>query len=130
MKFFKKNDVLIVLGLIIVGITIRLLFNNKYSDVDAKAEIYFGSELVETVDLTKGQERIFSVPQEEHVVFHLYPDGSIAFEKSDCPDKICIKSGRLNTVGETAACLPNKLILKLVPISKRGSDDIDMIIGG
>lgn len=130
MKFFRRIDLLVVSSIALVGIIILLLMNNKYKDIEAKAEIYFGRELVETIDLSEGKERVFTVPQAEQVVFHLYPDGSIAFETSDCPDKICVKSGRLNKVGQTAACLPNKLILKLVPKSSRRDEDVDMIIGG
>lgn len=129
MKFFRKIDIIIVLVLILLGIGLWVVYNNVFSKVTAKAEIYYGSELVKTIDLTAGLDECFSVPQDEHVVFRLYEDGSIAFVESDCPDKICIKSGKQKIVGETAACLPNKLIIKIVPKYGRDIDDIDMIIG-
>jgi hypothetical protein len=129
MKFFKKTDILIVLVIVLIGIGSWTIYKYTYSSRPSKAEIYYKSVLVKTIDLDTGVDKRFSIPQNEHVVFHLEKDGSICFEKSDCPDKICMKSGSLSSVGETAACLPNEVFLKIVPIENRSDNDIDMIVG-
>ena len=114
---------ILVLCLIIWGV-----YENYFANKSAKAEIYYGADLVETIDLDTAEERIFSIPQDEHVVFHLYSDGSICFESSDCPDKVCVRSGRLSKVGESAACLPNQIILKIVPSNGYHDGDTDIIV--
>jgi len=129
MRFFKKTDIMIVLAIVVVSIIAWGSYNFAFADKSGKAEIYYGSKLIQTVALDKGIEKTFSIPQDEHVVFHLYKDGSISFDDSDCPDKICINSGKLKTVGQTAACLPNKIILKIVPTKSRGENDLDMVVG-
>lgn len=115
MKFFKKTDLIIIIILLVISATAYITYNYLAQGEEAKAEIYLGSELMKTVALSTGENRSFSIPGKENVVFHLYEDGSIAFEKSDCPDQICVHSGRLHIVGQSAACLPNRLILKIVP---------------
>lgn len=129
MKFFKKTDILIVLAIVIIGIGLWSIYKYAFSNKPAKAEIYYNSDLVKTINLNIGVDNTFSIPQNEHVVFRLYKDGSIGFEESDCPDEICIKTGKLNRVGETAACLPNKIFLKIVPAIIHSDNDIDMIVG-
>lgn len=129
MKFFKKSDILVVLAIGLIGIISLIIFKNSYSDKPSRAEIYYKSELVKTIDLKSGLDKRFSIPQDENVIFHLEKDGSIRFESADCPDKICIKTGKLNSIGETAACLPNEIFLKIVPINDRNEDDLDMIVG-
>ena len=129
MKFYKKTDIMIVLAIVIVSLVTWGIYSFIFADKSGKAEIYYESKLVKTVVLDTGVDKTFSIPQNEHVVFHLYKDGRIKFEHSDCPDKICIKSGKLKMVGRTAACLPNKIILKIVPSKDRGEDDLDMIVG-
>ncbi|HEY5585405.1 MAG TPA: NusG domain II-containing protein [Ruminiclostridium sp.] len=129
MKFFKKTDLLVVLAIVLISIISLVIYNNIFSDKPAKAVIYYKSELVETVALNTGIDKTFSISQNKHVVFHLYKDGSISFEESDCPDKVCIKAGKLNSIGETSACLPNEIILKIVPLKNRNNDDLDMIVG-
>jgi hypothetical protein len=129
MKFFKKSDIIVILVLLVFAIAFAVLYRLINTDKSAVAEIYYNSELVETVDLNTGIDKTFSIPQDDHVIFHLYKDGAIRFEESDCPDKICVKAGKLSIVGESAACLPNKIVIKIVPKSGYSDDDIDIIIG-
>lgn len=127
MKFFKKADIIIVLVVIAASAVIWMAYNTMFSNKPAKAEIYYYSKLVMTVDLVKGQERSFSVPQEKDVVFHIDKEGNICFEQSDCPDKVCVHAGKLHQVGQSAACLPNGLVLKIVPAKDREDDDLDAV---
>ncbi len=41
-----------------------------------------------------------------------YPDGA-AVTSSQCPDKVCVHTGKLTQAGETALCLPAKISLRL-----------------
>lgn len=129
MKFFKKSDLIIISVIIIFSIFFTFIYKNINSDKSAVAEIYYNSQLVETVDLDTGVDKSFHIPQDEHVIFHLYKDGTICFEESDCPDKICIRAGKIGIVGESAACLPNKIVLKIIPKSGYREDTADIIVG-
>ena len=126
--FFQKRDLAIIGGLLLSGLLIWLLGTASREDAKAvRAEIYYGSELAMAVNLEKGVERVFSIPQEPDVVFHQYPDGTICFEHSDCPDQVCVHAGRLGRAGQSTACLPNRVILKLVPDGGHSGDDPDMV---
>ncbi|WP_069998789.1 NusG domain II-containing protein [Cellulosilyticum sp. I15G10I2] len=129
MEFVKKSDMWIILIIIIISIAAWFIYRITFSEQSAKAEIYYYSELAETIDLGAGIEKTFSIPQNNHVIFHLYEDGNIRFEESDCPDKICIQSGKLNMIGQNAACIPNGIILKIVPAKNYSEDDLDIVVG-
>lgn len=119
MKYMRKGD-LIIIGAVAVMALVFLLLNKYFFVKDGVyAEIYHDSALVYRINLSTAEEGSFSIPEEPDVVFQIYADGSIAFSKSDCPDKICIRSGRLKNAGQFAACLPNGIMLKIV------SDDKD-----
>lgn len=119
MRYVRKGD-LIIIGAVAVTALLFLLLNKYFfAKEGVYAEIYHDSALVQRIDLSTAEEGSFSIPGEPDVVFQIYPDGSIAFKESDCPDKICIRSGRLKSAGQFAACLPNKMMLKIV------SDDKD-----
>ena len=128
MKFAKKTDFIVIIVLVAAGILIWALFSTVLGRSGAVAEIYFKSELVRTVRLTPGKDESFSIDGLPNVVFHQYPDGSIAFVESDCPDKVCIKSGRLRLAGQMSACLPNQVYIKIVGASS-DKDAPDIIIG-
>lgn len=127
LRFSRKADWILLGAVLAACAALILVFRAVGEGRRVKAEIYYGSELAETVALDTGEERRFSIPQNEHVVFHLYKDGSIAFEESDCPDKVCIRAGKLSRVGQSAACLPNKITLKIVADGRRDSD-MDMAV--
>ena len=129
MKFFKKSDILIATVLLIVSLGVYVVYNYIYGQTETKAEIYYYSELVKTVELNAGEPIDFSIIQEPNVVFHISEDGAIAFVESDCPDKVCINTGPLDTVGQYAACLPNGVVLKIVPVGERSEDDPDIVVG-
>lgn len=127
MKFAKKADVILLAVILVLSVGGWFLYRHIMNGKMARAEIYYGSTLVMTVPLKEGAERSFSIPQNEHVIFHLSADGSIAFEESDCPDKVCIRSGRLRLAGESAACLPNQIVLKIVGNENGGADEPDLV---
>lgn len=129
MKFAKKTDFIIVAAIIAIALLAMGLYRTIYAGHAAKAEIYYYGELAQTVDLGAKEDRTFTIPQNEHVVFHVFADGQICFESSDCPDQICVKSGKLSVIGQSAACLPNGIVLKIVPAGQRSEDDPDIVIG-
>jgi len=129
MKFFKKTDILIIAAIIAAALVAWLVYTNTAQDGAVMAEIYYYSTLVETVDLTPGHERTFSIPQNENVVFKVDDEGNIQFIESDCPDKICIKTGKIHMAGQSAACLPNGIVLKIVPADGWDEDGPDIIVG-
>ena len=129
MKFFKKSDIIVILVMLAFALIFTIYYKVTYSNKSAIAEIYYNSDLIETVDLDTGIDKTFSIPQDEHVIFHQYKDGSICFEEADCPDKICIKAGKISMVGESAACLPNGIVMKIVPKSGYSYDAADIIVG-
>lgn len=128
MKFFKRADAILVGMLVLTAGVLWGIYHVQAKGLTAKAEIYSGSQLVETIELREGEEKSFSIADKEQVVFQLYSDGSIAFAHSDCPDQVCVRAGRLHLVGQTAACLPNELIIKLVAVEGAEGDHLDLIL--
>jgi hypothetical protein len=129
MKFARKTDFIIVAVLVAAGILFWAFYQGVFNRSGAQAEIYYKSALVKTVSLTKGTEESFSIKEAPTVVFHRYADGSIAFTESDCPDKVCVKSGRLHSTGQMAACLPNFVYIKIVGTGQSEKDAPDVVIG-
>ena len=52
-------------------------------------------------------------------------DGRIRFRQSGCPDKICVHSGWLSKKGQTAACLPAGVSVRI----EGGGGELDAVAG-
>ncbi|MDW7656632.1 MAG: NusG domain II-containing protein [Bacillota bacterium] len=62
----------------------------------------------------------------------VYEAGRIRFAEADCPDKVCVRTGWISRSGQIAACVPGRLIIKIVGGSgsqTTGPDDVDVIVG-
>jgi hypothetical protein len=51
-------------------------------------------------------------------------EGAVGFAASDCPDKICVHKGFLSSSGQSAACLPNRLVVRVVSGSGEELDSV------
>lgn len=128
MKFFKKSDLIIISGILIVALAFFLVQTFVTNEEGVKAEVYYYSQLIEKVDLEKDKGKEILIPQNENVIIGVDDEGRIAFISSDCPDKLCVKTGKLHLVGQYAACLPNGIIVKIVQKGDGSSGDADIII--
>ncbi len=128
MKFAAKRDLIIVGLVAAIGLLLFFIMRGAVGKPGTYAEIYYKSQIAKTVTLSSGKEENFSLNELPNVVFHFYGDGSIAFIESDCPDKICIRSGKLTYVGQTAACLPNEVYIKIVG-EQIDPDAPDLVVG-
>lgn len=52
----------------------------------------------------------FTCPEIPDMEFEISANG-IKVTESDCPDKICIKTGYIKNKGEAAVCMPNRVIV-------------------
>lgn len=86
-------------------------------------EVVANGHTVMTVSL--GEDRVFSPPGLPEVEIEVR-DGAAAFIRSDCHDKICVRSGYLRESGQMAACLPNRVAIRITRGS--GGDGPDVVI--
>jgi len=127
MKFFKRTDLVIIVAILAIAAGLYFVYLHSAQGKEVEAKIFYENKLVKVVSLSDGKDYDFSVKGHEDVVFHVYADGSIAFVKSDCPDKVCINAGKQRLSGQSAACLPNGLVLRIAPLEDNLSDP-DVVI--
>ncbi len=113
----SRSDVILILSLLLIAllfIAVRKYYSSKGGAV---CHVTYERKVVMTVPLDK--DRIFSVEKLPNVVIEVR-DGRIAFTHSDCPDQICVRTGFIGEHGQFAACLPNRIALR---ISKEGGEN-------
>lgn len=124
MKFFKKFDLIVISALLLIGGAGLAFYYLRPSGTNLTAEVYYDSEIIATFNLDEAPEESFSLAGHKNITFHTDGEGGICFESSDCPDQICVHSGILNRHGDSAACLPNKLIVRIVSPKSGDADHI------
>ncbi len=122
-KLITKFDILLIsiFAAVIAGVFAFNYFSEKNDNLIA--EIYFDGKLIEKADLSENEEKRIVTGEHEDVII-VARDGEIYFEESSCHDKTCVLSKPLNSSGDFTACLPNKVIIKVVGEKKTAPDAI------
>ncbi len=113
-----RNDIILFSLLLFISILLLLLFassgrQGKYVRVEVNGELY-GRYLLDTdasIDIGDSNRLIIS-------------SGSVYMESARCPDKTCVKQGKISRVGQSIICLPNRVIVVIEDDSSDFADDI------
>lgn len=103
----KKGDVILIASLALLCILLFLIpvFSQGKAAV---ANVWQNGEKIKEIDLSTVEE---SYEMSVGGCILLVQRGSIRFLDADCPDKLCVRSGTLSKNGDTAACVPNKVVV-------------------
>ena len=105
-KLFCKKDFILIAIIFLIALLIFIFLPREKGDV---VEISVNGKMVFSSPLGTAFEKNLN----NGVTIKC--DGTCAyFIHSDCPDKVCIKAGKLSMSGEWVACLPNGVVLKIV----------------
>lgn len=121
-KLFKRADVILILCLLIICALLFLpKFFNKSDNMTA--EIYKNGKLFKSIDLGEVKEIYeFDLNSNPNSVIEVSKN-KIRYKHSQCPDKLCEKTGWLTKVGDSAACLPAKTMIVIKGDSKEDAPD-------
>jgi len=72
------------------------------------------------------ENRNFSVQGPLGVTLIRVKDGKVWVAKAPCPQKICMKMGKISRAGEVIVCIPNKIFIKIEGKAKQVLDGITM----
>ena len=124
---FRKND-MILLGILTAVFLLVLMGTHIFKtpgrtvlvSIDGKAAISFDLSEEKTYEIEgyNGGSNLLIIN-----------DGKAWLEDSSCPDHLCEKMGKIDSVGESVICLPNRVTVEIVG----GSEDepeYDAIVGG
>ena len=123
----KKNDWILICILLVVAVGFYIgihVFQEK------------GSTVIVTVD----GEEVASFPLDEDTTYEItgvdsgyntlvIADGEAYLSDADCPDLVCVHTGKISQEGETIVCLPHKVVVSIEGDGlESGDEDIDAVV--
>ncbi|ARP50505.1 MULTISPECIES: NusG domain II-containing protein [Caproicibacterium] len=108
-KLFQKKDLLLILPILAVAVGLLLWNTFRSSGQELTAVVEENGRVTHTYDLSCQQTaQVVDIGGSYHVKLLVEP-GKISFSHSDCPDQICVRTGKLAKAGQTAVCLPARV---------------------
>ncbi len=122
-----KGDKLLIFFIVLISL-LSFMYINRYAFSDQERYISVQVNGKEIKKILYDEKLIgHTIPIETEYGYNLLEigDKKVRVIEADCPDKIDVKQGYIERVGETLVCLPNKLVIEIKGISKE--DDIDIM---
>jgi len=116
--------IVIFLVLLIVGIgaALFLQYSVQYGTI---AEISVDGNVIETIDLNTVTVPYTVQVGEGNTV--LVEQGAISMHSANCPDRLCVKQGKITGGVYPIVCLPNRVTVKII---SKTAEEPDVVIGG
>lgn len=106
-KLFEKNDLIILL--IVVVLCVALLLPRFLEKSNRVAVISVNGEEISTIDLDSVESTYEINPDCSPKLTIEVTKGKIRVSHAECHDKLCVKSGWLDSAGDMSVCLPAKV---------------------
>lgn len=117
----KKGDIILLAVILAAALGFSLLYNlqdSKNGNNMRTAVIKHEDEIIETINLDQVDQPERITVSGNYDVVLLVEKGRIRFEKSNCPDQICVNTGWLTNNGDVAVCLPNRTMIKIEGVNQ------------
>ena len=121
-KVRLKRDIILVLSMVIIAAAAFLIINFAVKKDGSYAVIKVDGKVIKTLDLNSGETIIEVNGYQGGVNKVVINDGKVSMTEADCPDELCVKTGKISRVGETIVCLPHRVVVEI-----KGSPDDDSI---
>lgn len=120
-KLFKKADALLISVILLFLLLFPLL---KSEGGSAVAHVYLRDKEIACIELDKVKSPVTIRPNTKPKVEIRAEKGFIYYSYAECPDKLCVKAGKLSKPGSTAACLPSKTLIVIEGKRPRNAPDV------
>lgn len=110
-----NRQLVLLLAAIVLVSALALLLGGRLQPTGRVAEIVLDGEVIARIDLDAVREAYpypVHTPWGENILL-IEPDG-VRVQSADCPDKLCVKRGKISDGLLPLVCLPHRLTVRIV----------------
>ncbi|MCI8496886.1 MAG: NusG domain II-containing protein [Clostridiales bacterium] len=112
-KLVRPAD-FVLIGLVLCAAAGFFWWSFAQPSQELTAVVRQDGEVVERIPLASITESRHEVlPDCEPAVCILVEPDGVCFETADCPDQLCVRTGKLTRAGQSAVCLPARVSVTL-----------------
>lgn len=114
----KKWDLIIIIFLIILSILPITLILTK-EDNYYKKEVFISVDGIEhSRFILDNEEKEITIENSGGKNVICIKDKMVFMKDTDCKDRLCTRIGKINKIGESIVCLPNKVFIEIIGVSE------------
>lgn len=125
MKKFGKTDI-ILWGIVLCVALVLLLVYQMTAENGSYVQVRVSGKVQGQYSLdTNGTYEISGKGRGKNLL--VVKDGKAYIKEANCPDKLCVKQGKVQKVGESLICLPNEVVVEVVRETSE-PNDVDAVV--
>ena len=110
-KKYKTDLLIIIIIMLIAGLSwviIHFLNQEKgnYLEISVREKIW------KVIPLNRNGT--YEIPGKNGTNILVVKDGEAYMKDADCPDRLCVKQGKISKNGESIICLPHQVVVEVV----------------
>lgn len=107
----KKADVILVAGILAAALAAFLIIEFAVKKQGGCAVVTVDGKEYGTYRLSEDATVTVENGHGNNVI--IIEGGSVRMEQADCPDRICVNTGKISRTGETIVCLPHRIVIEI-----------------
>ena len=116
-----KNDIILTALILVLAVLVFFIMglitkNGNYVEVKRDGAVIGKYPLSE--------DRVVEIKNENGYNILTIENGKAYISEASCPDKLCMKQGRIQGNGKTLVCLPNKTV---ITVYSETDDEVDFV---
>lgn len=122
----NKRDIALIIIILIIAVLSYCIMNISIDKDGDMVLVTVDGKSYGTYKLHEDRE--FEIQNEYGYNIISIHDGEVCIKDADCPDKYCVKQGKISKNNESIICLPHKLVIETVrTMDDGGAGDIDSV---
>lgn len=123
-KCYAPLDTAVIMFFLAAAVLIVVFQHHIPSSGGLKLTVRKNSEIVYSARLSDCDGELVCIDEEYNVYLLLENDG-VTVTSSDCPDKVCVETGKITRAGQSIVCLPAHISIEI----QGSAAELDGVVG-
>lgn len=106
----SKKEILFISLVLFIGAAILIRIYGKKQEAGIVL-VQVDGKRIETFSLSTST--VYKIKSKDGSNLLHIENGSVWLEEADCPDQICVHTGKIKYVGQSIICLPHKVVIEI-----------------
>lgn len=107
-----KFDFIVIIAFILVAVISWIAISFIYEADGAFVEVTVDGKIQNVYPLDEDGE--YRIETDAFINTIQIKDGMVFMKEANCPDKLCVKQGKITKDGQSIICLPHRMVVRVV----------------
>lgn len=120
----RKTDIWLLAVILSVAVIMTVVIQIRIKKPGETAVVTVDGKVVKELPLSRDTKEIEIEGYQGGINRIVVSEGWVYMSYADCPDELCVHTGRIRNTGETIVCIPHRVVIEI----KGGEEVYDSVV--